>query len=75
MIKVIKEVKESQTEVKQFPKLMINEEKEIVYFVRHGYGLPLNGVGWDYDNLTAEFKFMSDFKDYNEAIIIQNTNE
>jgi hypothetical protein len=71
MIKVIKE-KENKTEVKPFPKLMINEDNEIVYFVRHGYGLPINGVGWDYSTLNEDNWNMEYFTDYNEPVTIQN---
>lgn len=72
MIKVIKEVKESQTEVKHFPKLMIDEDGYIVYFIREDYGLPINGSAWDFKNLKADKWNMKDFKDYNEPVTIQN---
>jgi hypothetical protein len=72
MIKVIKEVKESQTEVKPFPKLMINSNEEIVYFIRWDYGLPINGNYWNYGGLLANIWDMKDFKDYNEPVTIQN---
>jgi hypothetical protein len=71
MIKVIKEVKESET-IKPFPKLMINEDNEIVYFVRHGYGLPITGKGWDYLRIEANLWDMNYFTDYNDPLTIQN---
>jgi hypothetical protein len=71
MIKVIKE-KENQTEVKPFPKLMINSNNEIVYFIRKNYGLPINGNFWNYSGLMANIWAMADFTDYNEPVTIQN---
>ncbi len=72
MIKVIKEVKESKTEVKPFPKLMINSNEEIIYFIRQNYGLPINGNFWNYSGLMANIWVMADFTDYNEPVKIQN---
>jgi hypothetical protein len=71
MIKVIKE-KENQTEVKPFPKLMIDEDGYIVYFIREDYGLPINGASWDFKRLKVDKWGMENFTDYNEPVTIQN---
>lgn len=65
---------ETKQDVKPFPKLMVNGSDEIFYMVREGYGLPLTGKGWSFEN-----KDFADFSeshhvltDYNEPITIQN---
>lgn len=63
-----------QEKEKPFPKLMVNGSNEIFYMVRKGYGLPLTGNGWSYEN--KDFADFIDaghvFTDYNEPITIQN---
>lgn len=68
MIKLI--VKE--TEEKSYPKFMINEDKDIVFFIRENYGLPINGNLWANDNMLVDNWNMEDFIDYNEEITLQN---
>ena len=71
----VKKLNEKDKPSPSFPKLMINDNKEIFFFVRHGLGLPINGSNWDFYAKTwrEDDVIMDGFTDYNEPITIQNT--
>lgn len=72
MIEIIVKT-ETEPAIKKFPKLMINGNEEIVFFIREKYGLPINGYGWMYETMSADKWNMEDFIDYNEEVTIKNT--
>jgi hypothetical protein len=77
MIKVT--IGESKPQIKPFPKLMINNDGEVFFFVRKWIGLPITDASdghWPYeDNDFADWSNFLDkhnFTDFNEPITIQN---
>ena len=69
-------VGEPNTQVaKEYPKLMKNQDGEIFYMVREGYGIPLTGEDWGY--YQEDFADFSKsryhiFTDYNGVITLKN---
>jgi len=72
MITVTVGEQETQTP-KPFPKLMRSTVSgEIFYFVRKGYGLPLTGDAWGYEQDDFADFSGGEFKDFNEQITLKN---
>ena len=74
MIKATKRVDKLENAV-EYPKLMHSDKGRIVLFTERGVGVLLNETGFDEAGHHSDEWSMSNFKDYDGSITLQNVKE